>query len=208
MIVNGICIPSEVKTYQETGFKFHKWRGAYPRKNKPVNKVVVHWTGSERTGPEGAASIYQNMSARRVGCHFAITNEGTIWQFNDPFVDATSHAGRAININSVGIEVSCIGITKSSKRPLYEGKVHGWKTTFADFYPAQYDSLIWLCRTLVDHPDLEILPVVLSDPFEKCRPKDIRRFSGILGHAHCTTRTKPDPGPLVMRVLKEKIESR
>jgi N-acetyl-anhydromuramyl-L-alanine amidase AmpD len=208
VIVNSKRIENtKLKTWIETDLKFKHNEGAQPRRKKKIDKIVIHWTGSERSGLNGAQIVHQSMARRRVGCHFLITNEGLIWQFNDPLLDITSHATRFVNETSIGIEVSCSGSPRpNTLRKVYAGEVHGWSTDFADFYPEQYDSLIWICKRLVENDDLIINPVVLSDPFKKRTPKEIRKFSGILGHAHCTRGSKIDPGPRVMRTLKKSIE--
>ena len=201
---------AEVRRWEETGLFFEPPYA--PERTEKARYIVVHWTASERTGEAGAAQIRRSLMARRLSVEFAITNEGTIWQYVDPALLRCKHAARA-NRFSIGIEVSNTGWLSSNKhlhgsvakRRQYEATIHGWRTRFFDFFPAQQRALNRLVAGLVEAMDIE--PRVLTAPWER-RPTIHYQndMSGICGHLHVASyikrHPKCDPGTAPLEALK------
>jgi N-acetyl-anhydromuramyl-L-alanine amidase AmpD len=131
-----------------------------------------------------------------------ITNEGIVWQFADLLRDSTSHASRAVNAHSIGIEISNYGWTRDPReipkkgldRQRYPATLDGgWRTTLADFYPAQHHTILRVCAALLEA--FEIPREVALAPWQKRSKRWVQGFSGVMGHLHCTKKRKIDPGP-------------
>ena len=149
----------------------------------PPDLGVIHWTAGENPAP----TVFATLDARGLSIHFVIDREGVIHQRVDPGIWLCTHAGGRANRRSVGIEVVNYGhagrrAPMDPDRPTYEGTVHGWTTTMADFYPCQYDALDALCRLLSDHLPIDL--TVPSGADERLSTKDLQEYSGWLGHYH------------------------
>ena len=213
IIVDGkkFLLPNvTVRTWMETGLYFDPPNA--PAREERARWTILHWTGSERSGFQGASQIHRSLDARRLSVEFAITNEGTVWQYMDPAVQRGKHCSR-LNKFSVGIEVSNTGWLSSRKhlfgpvarRRQYEATIHGWRTTFFDFFPVQQASLNALCDALVE--SLGIEPRVICAPWER-RPElsYAGDSSGFCGHLHGAwlrgQHPKCDPGTAPLEALK------
>lgn len=177
---------------------------------------VLHWTASERTGEAGAAQIHRTLMHRGLSVEFAITNEGTIWQFVDPVEQRCRHCSR-VNRYSVGVEVSGIGWAgkpgrvlrgDSAKREVYEDRIHGWKTTWLDYLEPQHVAVAALADVLVK--GLGLAPVVMRQPYGRRHNSAFARQGGFCGHLHAASfavaNPKCDPGTRPLERLHEHFE--
>jgi len=212
LIINGerVFVPGvTIHNFVDTGMRFIQPRGVHPRPaGAVVDKITLHSTGSERVGAKGAKDLLRNMSARRdAGCHIFIENGGEVWQFADLVRDMTTHVShRVVKVASIGFEVSNYQWKKNHDdapsagrdRPKYEATIHKWRTTHADYYPAQQASVLALCTAICDH--LVIPKQVLRAPWRVRSNKTLRAFKGVHAHLHCALgenpKTCPGTGPL------------
>jgi hypothetical protein len=170
-------------------------------RTRDVRGIVVHYTAAEN--PPHA--MYQNMTARRVSCHFAIDQMGVPTQFADPLETVTAHASKA-NGWTVGIENVSRGRFppfQGHHRADYIDEVHGRSIRFLSLYPEQLEGNIRL---------VSFLATVLGIPFTFPRGADgrvkrgflgdeaLEKFAGILAHFHCSE-TKTDVDPRTMDAL-------
>ncbi len=189
IIVRGCEVPigAPAKTWEETGLKFAKM---IARECRP-DLGVLHWTAGENR----AETTFHYLEFKGLSVHFVIDNDGVIWQFGDPAIFACQHAGRA-NARSVGIEVSCYGWRRhndrnpNSNRGECETEIHGWKTTVADYLPAQYFALDRLCTTL---SDLLPIPKRASMLRRRLTSDEFDAYSGWVGHYHVDRLSKKHP---------------
>jgi len=217
LVIDGELVQVDgatVHNFLDTGMSFVAPKGVHPRpKDAVVNKIVLHWTASERDGEEGARTVLRNMSARKdAGCHMLVTNDGQVWQFNDLMRDMASHVShRVVNPASIGIEVSDYGWLKDHteapsagrNREKYVAVIHGWRTTFADYYPTQHDAVQAVCTAICEH--LGIPKEVMLEPWRVRSNKKLRNFAGVLGHLHCASgrRPKTDPATKPLELLAD-----
>jgi hypothetical protein len=207
------------------GIKVHTWHdhgmtfeiANAPRRLDAVRQCVLHWVAAERDGESGASQIHRTLVSRGLSVEFAITNDGTIWQFVDPVERRCRHCSR-VNPFSVGVEVSGVGWVRPG-RPLlgattlrrqYEATIHGWKTRFFDYLPAQQDAVNILACALTASLDIE--PIVMTEPWERRKTSDLKAFSGYLGHFQAASLRvkypKTDPGTAPLESLKRFLLNR
>jgi hypothetical protein len=210
IILGGIACPVDnpVLTWQDSGLTFD---GLEEREHR-LRWGVLHWTGGgKRVWLKGARQIHRTLSRRGLSVEFAITDEGTIWQFADPLFNRCAHAGR-LNKISLGVEVSGPGwlrrIPYAYASRKYKATVHGWTTTFIDYRPAQQRAVSALADALSEAGI--ILPMVTTEPYERRLTSAFYRGGGWCGHLHCDRLGKAypkcDPGPAPLEALKAHLE--
>lgn len=206
---------AQVLTWHDHGMTFDD--RCAPRRNKAIAWCVLHWTASERAGERGARQIHRSLQARGLSVEFAITNEGTIWQYVDPLEQRCKHASR-INPISVGVEVAGVGWVRKG-RPLlgsatlrhqYIATVHGWTTRLFDYLPAQQRAVNALADALVNA--LGLHRHVLLSPWERRETALFMTQTGFCGHLHAASlrvrHPKTDPGPAPLESLQRYFELR
>ena len=176
------------------------------RRSSPPTIGVIHWSASENPAP----TVWSSLCNRGLSIHFIVDRDGVIHQFVDPGWYRCAHAGRRANDRSVGIEVVNYGHAMGAAhvpdpaRPTYQGTVHGWTTTCADFYADQYDAVEALCRAISDRLPIEL--AVPDYPDERMAEISLAMYSGWLGHYHVERLQKRHPkicpGPRVFEELE------
>lgn len=167
----------------------HRVYGAVPRK---IGMFVNHWDVCL-----SSASCVRVLNERKVSVHFAIDNDGTIYQLAD-MQHVCWHAGNSVvNMASVGVEISNAFYTKYQDtyvkkgfgpRPIKSGvRVHGG--TLEDhlgFYPVQLDALAALWAAV--HGAAGV-PLELPSEINNVSPEVAAgRFRGFVNHYHVTNK--------------------
>jgi N-acetyl-anhydromuramyl-L-alanine amidase AmpD len=201
-----VFVPNvKIHNFLETGMRFEEPKGVHPRPtDAEVDKITLHWTASERVGQKGAEDVLRNMKARKdAGCHLFVENGGEVWQFADLVTEMTTHVShKVVKPSSIGIEVSDYGWLKNhakaptagKDRPKYETTIHGWRTTYADYYLPQKEAVLAVCTAICEQ--LGIPKQVMRAPWRVRGNKELRAFQGVHGHLHCALGKNPktDPG--------------
>jgi hypothetical protein len=155
--------------------------------------------------------LFRVLDDRELGVEFAIDRLGNIWQFADPATVDTFDAGY-VNARSVGVEIVNYGFRRRGAevprrgrdRETYTTTLNGKRRKLARFYPPQLIStLAWLDAIHVGIPSIpRCIPLDDNgDPLaETMTRREVRNFSGVLGHYHVSAR-KSDPGTHVFDVL-------
>ena len=134
-----------------------------------------------------------NNTSRSASIHFAIDNDGTIYQFLDMNHIAWHASKRVVNKKSVGVEISNAWYPKYQswykkngfgERPIIsDAEVHGKKLEpFTGFYDVQMEALKALMEAV--H---EALDIPLETPEEKTVVRDVAsgRYKGFVHHYQC-----------------------
>lgn len=174
--------------------------------------VVTHWDVCL-----SARSCFRVLKKKGISSHFAIDNDGTIYQMVD-----TQHIGwhagnRRVNNASVGIDFSNAYYTKYQSyyerggfgsRPLLEDSVVHGRTLapHLGYYPVQIGAYKALLKCLHDHYKIK-LECPLDDEgdllTEVCPKAAKGRFKGIINHYHLTRKKKDCAGLELNKILQE-----
>jgi len=165
-------------------------------------------------------SCFKVLEKRGLSVHFAIDNDGTIFQFLD-MNHIAYHAGGKFNTTSVGVEISNAYYPKYNswykrqgfgERKLIKGqKIHGKSMKpFTDFYPVQKQALKALMKAV--HGAMPWIPLECpvdtngetSYAIDPVASKN--RYSGFVSHYHLTKR-KIDCAGLDLKRLLEEIKN-
>jgi len=209
IIIHGERVEVEANaiTWEEHGLGFLPGTCGVESRERSTDLGVIHYTAGEGSGPQ----VHRVLKARGLSCHFVVDRDGVIYQFVDPANYRCAHAGGRANDRSVGIEVACYGWSRGPhapdpERPTYKGTVHGWTTTFADFYPCQYDALDALCRAVSKRLPIDLC--VPEYPDERISELLLAMYTGWCGHYHVERLSKKhpkcDPGPRVFDELSRR----
>lgn len=205
LIIGGNEYPcaTPVRDWREHGMQHEIGEGHNKRRKKVIDLFVLHWTGGEGS-PQ---TMHRVLEKRDLGVEFMVDREGVIWQFADPIEVDTADAGY-INPRSVGVEITNYGHRrkahqiprKGRDRETYITTMRGRKRRFARFYEPQILAAMDLCDALVacNHPGMQIPRCIPRDDegcilTETMRPREVRNYSGIIGHFHIS-KNKSDPG--------------
>tara|TARA_Y100000593_G_C4317844_1_gene341921 strand:+ start:3277 stop:4185 length:909 start_codon:yes stop_codon:yes gene_type:complete len=203
-----------VLPFNANGLKITKGYKKMTKQRKP-KYFVAHWDVCLNS-----ESCHKVLTRRGLSVHFAIDNDGTIYQFLD-MNHVAYHAGGKFNTPSVGVEISNAYYPKYQswykrhgfgERPIVEGAhVHGKSMKpFMDFYPVQVDALKALMKAV--HGAMPWIPLEcpLDSKGETSYTVDAQasknRFSGYLSHYHLTKR-KIDCANLDLAKLLEEIKN-
>ena len=218
IIYNNEYYPIEwdkvVLPFNANGLKLTKGYRKMTRQRKP-KYFVSHWDVCL-----SSESCYKVLKKRGLSVHFAIDNDGTIFQFLD-MNHIAYHAGGKYNSPSVGVEISNAYYPKYNpwykrhgfgERPLVkDAHVHGKSMKpFTDFYPAQVEALKALMKAV--HGAMPWIP--LECPLDKNGETSYtvdplaskNKFSGFVSHYHLTKR-KIDCANLDLKSLLEEIKN-
>ena len=160
------------------------------------------------------------LKQRGISVHFAIDNDGTIYQFMD-MNDVAYHAGgKTWNNKSIGVEIANAYYPKYQnwykkngleERPLVKGaKVHG-KTLdpFMDFYPEQYEALQALMKAVHEATGIPLkAPLDRSGNTNTTVSKKCAdgKFEGFISHYHLK-KGKIDCANLDLKTILENIKN-
>ena len=197
IIVRGrpIRCLAPVKNWTTTGMHFlARFR------TQPTRYVINHWTGSENS----AADVFRNMSDRGVSVHFIVDQLGEVYQCADTDARLAHCAENGGNTYGVGIEIINRGHGKAPakgfERVRRTESIHGVKTTYGEFFPAQIAAVIALNEALCSIYSLPlVLPLKDGDVWPGKLPAMVlSRHRGPAGHLHFDD-DKPDPGLDLLR---------
>ena len=174
--------------------------------------VVTHWDAAL-----SAHSCYKILKKRGISSHFAIDNDGTIYQFVDP-QHIGWHAGNTrVNNTSIGIDFSNAYYMKYQNyyrkrgfgmRPVItDSVVHGVKLgDHLGYYDVQLDAYKALLKCLLNHYNIEAR-CPLDETGNTKREVDISaaqgNFKGVVSHYHLTNRKIDCAGLDINKLLKE-----
>ena len=218
IICNGDYFPIDwpkVKLFFEgDGLKLTKGLRKHVGERNP-SFFVCHWDVCL-----SSKTCHKVLEKRGISVHFAIDNDGTIYQFMD-MNDVAYHAGgRTWNNKSIGVEIANAYYPKYQgwykknglgERPLVEGaKVHG-KTLdpFMDFYPEQYEALKALMKAVHEATGIPLeAPLDRSGNTNTTVSKKAAdgRFEGFVSHYHLK-RGKIDCANLDLKTILENIKN-
>ena len=218
IICNGDYFPIDwpkVKLFFEAdGLKLTKGLRKHVGERNP-SFFVCHWDVCL-----SSKTCHKVLEKRGISVHFAIDNDGTIYQFMD-MNDVAYHAGgRTWNNKSIGVEIANAYYPKYQgwykknglgERPLVEGaKVHG-KTLdpFMDFYPEQYEALKALMKAVHKATGIPLkAPLDRSGNTNTTVSKKAAdgRFEGFVSHYHLK-RGKIDCANLDLKTILESIKN-
>lgn len=202
----GEAQPIPVLTWEDHGKQFKPGDGHNTRRREHIDLCVWHWTGGERP-PLG---VFDTLRQRRLGVEFAIGNDGTIYQFADPLLVNTAHAGR-FNRRSVGVEITNFGFRRARhfwrrfNRAAYTATIHGRARRLARFHPAQIRAAVGLADTL--SAALHIPPRVPLDDRGRLHTgllPEPDTYRGHCGHYHLSA-SKLDPGADLLTAISSRF---
>lgn len=208
IICNGKKVPIEwskvVLWNEEGGLKCEEEQYRKRLRPRKPRMFVIHWDVCL-----SSRSMAKVLKDRGLSVHFAIDNDGTIYQLMD-----TQHVAwhaKGVNNHSVGVEISnavhlrfqkeyqALGFPK---RPfVLKDVVHGKEMKpYTGFYPEQVRALKALTKAL--HKGLGIpykTPLDSNGNLLRAVDKRVvgRTFAGVVGHYHIT-KEKRDPGNLAL----------
>ena len=133
---------------------------------KPPRGMVIHWTGAENSSER----VVSTLKKRNLSIHFTLDKDGTIVQRAD-LMTRCAHAGVANDF--LGLEIVSRGFARredvrgsdlrdrtnldwNEPRDVYRDDIAGKRVNMASFYPAQIESLLWLCDALSMQAQLDI----------------------------------------------------
>ena len=198
-----VILPSDPTGLQHTS-------GYTPSKRKRnVSMFVTHWDVCLNS-----RTCYKILQKRGISIHFAIDNDGTIYQFLD-MNDIGWHASsRTINRKAVGVEISNAYYPKYQnwykkngfgERPMIkDASVHGKPMKpFMDFNDVQKEALKALMEAVHN-----ALGIPLETPEEQTVSKEVRsgKFKGFVHHYHCI-KSKIDCAGLDLKPILEEIKN-
>lgn len=184
------------------------------REKRKVTNFVCHWDVCL-----SSESCYRVLKNRGISVHFAIDNDGTIYQFMDCNHIAWHAGSSKWNNNSVGVEIANAyypkhqGWYKSKgfgERPLWENKkVHGSTLDpFLGFYDVQLEALQALMKAMNKAYDIPfVCPTAPNGETSTglCKTAVAGRFNGFISHYHLK-KTKIDCAGLDLKQLLEEIK--
>lgn len=212
LVIGGqqVAVPRlDVMSWLEHGLSWKVGESGVGARQVPVELVVVHCTGGERSG----GGIHQTLTQRHVSVEFAIDATGGIWQYLDPMRFHAAHAG-GLNRRAVGIE--CANAMRPTMpnargRPLSKRIVQACDPRVGAFpndwtadqqgnrlyyrasrrvdslglFPAQLASLRRLVEVLCDHHPV---PLRLADERDYVPVAERASLRGVVGHVQCSLR--------------------
>ena len=203
-----------VLPFNANGLKLTKGYKKMTKQRKP-KMFVSHWDVCL-----SSKSCWKVLNRRGLSVHFAIDNDGTIYQFMD-MNHIAYHAGGKHNSTTVGVEISNAYYPKHQgwykrngfgERPIIEGqKVHGRSMKpFMDFYPVQKQALKALMKAVNGAMPWIPLECPLDKNGETSYALDTaaskNRYNGFVSHYHLTKR-KIDCAGLDLKALLEEIKN-
>ena len=218
IISNGDYFPIDwpkVKLFFEgDGLKLSKGFNRHEGERKP-SFFVAHWDVCL-----SSKMCHKVLEQRGISVHFAIDNDGTIYQFMD-MNDTAWHAGSKLwNTKSIGVEIANAYYPKHQawyvkqgleERPIIDDAVcHGAKLKpFTGFYPEQIEALKALMKAVHKATGIPLEAPLGRDGntntnvSKKCASG---KFEGFISHYHLT-KNKIDCAGLDLKKLMEEIKN-
>jgi hypothetical protein len=167
-----------------------------------------------------AKSCHRVLERRGISSHFAIDNDGTIYQMLDTVHEGWHAGNRKVNAASIGIDISNAIYLKYQK--YYRVKGFGNRPVLTDlrvhngvikeclgFYPVQVEAYKALVKTLCKHYDIPIDCPRDDDGgmLMKVHPPSVKaKYCGVVNHFHLT-RNKWDTANLDLAKALEEINN-
>ena len=184
-----------------------------------IKQIVIHHSGGDGSNPR---NMYNTLYNRRgLSCHFAVEDDGRIYQFND-IIDRCFHAGKHNKI-SVGIE--CCLYPLANKKPDFYSKkrnkrngnlphgtmidnIHGRPIKVFKFTHPQIEALVKLCAGIwYGAGHLATIPAFYRDNNHQI-PRTVidnpLEHVGLIGHLQCT-KNKIDPAGFPWEEFERKL---
>ena len=171
--------------------------------------IVTHWDAAL-----SATSCYKILKRRGISSHFAIDNDGTIYQMVDTN-DVAWHA-RGSNDRSIGIDISNAYYPKYQRvyrkrgfgnRPLLKSTVHGRPTGLhLGYYDVQLEAYQALVQSLAQHYGipLECPRDDEGNLYEGVYAPAVKgEFEGVVCHYHLSSKKLDCAGLPLKRLLDE-----
>ena len=181
------------------------------KRKRKVSMFVAHWDVCLNS-----KSCFRvlNKTSRSASIHFAIDNDGTIYQFLDMNHIAWHASKRSVNKKSVGVEISNAYYPKYQnwykkngfgERPMItDATVHGKKMEpFMDFYDIQKEALKALMEAV--HNALDI-PLESPDGDTVVREVASGKYKGFVHHFN-VVKNKIDCAGLDLKKIVEDIKN-
>lgn len=200
-----IEVPFAVKTYEDTGWRFH---GRF----RTSTRLIVNHTTAAENPPE---AVYRNMSEHLnalkekepLSIHFVVDSEGRIYQMADTELRCV-HTGTMENACSIGIEFICrlsnlAAPTKGVARERVTDIVHGRLLRYDNLTERQTLAGVALNEALCKLYNLPLRCPTdrTGDVLSREMTEDARKaHRGVVGHLHLKS-TKPDPGMRLLRAI-------
>ena len=178
------------------------------KRKRKVSMFVAHWDVCLNS-----KSCFRvlNKTSRSASIHFAIDNDGTIYQFLDMNHVAWHASKRSVNKKSVGVEISNAYYPKYQnwykkngfgERPMItDATVHGKKMEpFMDFYPVQKQALKALMEAV--HNCLDI-PLESPDGDTVVREVASGKYKGFVHHFNVVKNKIDCAGLDIKKIVKE-----
>jgi len=218
IISNGDYFPIDwpkVKLFFEgDGLKLTKGFRKHVGERNP-SFFVCHWDVCL-----SSKTCHRVLEKRGISVHFAIDNDGTIYQFMDMNDIAWHAGGKTWNDRSIGVEIANAYYPKHQawyvkqglgERPMVEGAVcHGSKMKpFMDFYPEQYAALKALMKAVHNATGIPLeAPLDRSGNTNTTVSKKCAdgRFKGFMSHYHLK-RGKIDCANLDLKAIMEELKN-
>ena len=214
LIYNNNYVPIEwdrvVLPFNHGGFKHTNGYKKMIEKRK-ISMFVTHWDVCLNS--KSCFNVL-NKSTRSASIHFAIDNDGTIYQFLDMNHIAWHASKRAVNEKSVGVEISNAYYPKyqswykrngfGERELISDAKVHG-KTLepFMAFYPIQKEALTALYRAIHEACDV---PYETPDGDTTVRSVSSGRYKGFVHHYN-VVKNKIDCAGLDIKEIMEDLKN-
>jgi len=218
IISNGDYFPIDwpkVKLFFEgDGLKLTKGFRKHVGERNP-SFFVCHWDVCL-----SSKTCHRVLEKRGISVHFAIDNDGTIYQFMDMNDIAWHAGGKTWNDKSIGVEIANAYYPKHQpwyvkqglgERPMVENAVcHGSKMKpFMDFYPEQYAALKALMKAVHNATGIPLeAPLDRSGNTNTTVSKKCAdgRFKGFISHYHLK-KTKIDCANLDLKAIMEELKN-
>lgn len=179
-----------------------------------ITQLMIHHSGADRANPGVMYDVLYNQ--RGLSCHFAIEDDGRIFQFNDA-IDSCWHAGKH---NKISIGTECCLFPLFRRKPSYYNErnrrktgnlphairteyIHGKRMKVFCFTQPQVEALarlyagLWVAvgrKRTKPLPEFESAPIFPKVDGEITRTvaQGAKRHIGLIGHLQCTI-NKIDP---------------
>ncbi len=197
--------------FEADGYKLNRGFKAARQKRDP-KFFVCHWDVCL-----SSQICHKVLKQRGISVHFAIDNDGTIYQFMDMNHIAYHAGSRKWNERSVGVEISNAFYPKYQswyerkgygKRPMvWNAQVHGKKVEkHLGFYPVQIQALQALMKTVHTATGMPLkcpLDRKGNTSTKVSKPVADGRFEGFVSHYHLTNRKIDCAGLDLKKILGE-----
>ena len=217
IIANDVAIPIlwdkvvNLKEHGALGLPTGCYRSVTRKKRYPT-MIVTHWDAAL-----SAHSCFKILKKRNISSHFAIDNDGTIYQMVDT-QHIGWHAGNTkVNNASIGIDFSNAYYMKYQNyyekkgfgpRPVIsDSRIHGVKLgDHLGYYDVQLAAYKALVKCLAEHYSIE-LACPLDEDSNMKQEVEISaargNFKGIVSHYHLTNRKIDCAGLDINKLLRE-----